>query len=66
MMSSAITKKIKLLSEDYRNGSELLNLMDHYNVTGLRYLSEEQAQAYYDMVIEQRKREKVETKVEFN
>lgn len=66
MMSSAITKKIKLLSKDYRNGSELLNLMDYYNVSGLRCISEEQAQAYYDMVIEQRKREKVETKVEFN
>ena len=65
-MSSAITKKIKLLSENYINGSELLNLMDYYNVNGLMYISEEQAQAYYKMVIEQRKREKAEAKVEFN
>lgn len=52
MISSKLTQEIKRLSEDYYTGSELLKMMDYYNVTNLRDISEEQAQAYYEMLLD--------------
>ncbi len=52
MISSKLTQEIKKLGEDYYNGSELLKMMDYYNVTNLRDISEEQAQAYYEMLLD--------------
>lgn len=52
MISSKLTQEIKKLGEDYYTGSELLKMMDYYNVTNLRDISEEQARAYYEMISE--------------
>lgn len=50
MISAKLTKDIKSLSDDYNTGSELLNMMEHYGVTNLRDITEEQAEAYYEMI----------------
>lgn len=52
MVSAKLTQEIKKLGEDYYTGSELLKMMDYYNVTNLRDISEEQAQAYYEMLLD--------------
>lgn len=45
-MTSKTTMKIKALG-DKHSGSALLELMDFYNVSCLRDISEEQGQAFY-------------------
>ena len=47
-----VNTRDKKLGEDYYTGSELLKMMDYYNVTNLRDISEEQAQAYYEMLLD--------------
>lgn len=46
-MSAEITNKISALGDKY--GSELLALMDYYNVDNLHSISQEQAERYYSM-----------------
>ena len=52
MVSAKLTKDIKNLSDDYNTGSELLNMMEYYGVTNLRDITEEQAEAYYEMILD--------------
>lgn len=52
MISAKLTKAIKELSDDYNTGSELLNMMEYYEVTNLRDITEEQAKAYYEMILD--------------
>lgn len=52
MVSAKLIQDIKKLSDDYDTGSELLRMMDYYGVTNLRDISEEQAQAYYEMLLD--------------
>lgn len=52
MVSARLIQEIKKFSDDYNTGSELLKMMDYYDVTNLRDLSEGQAQAYYEMLLD--------------
>jgi hypothetical protein len=52
MVSARLIQEIKKFSDDYNTGSELLKMMDYYDVTNLRDISEEQAQAYYEMLLD--------------
>lgn len=52
MVSARLIQEIKKFSDDYNAGSELLKMMDYYDVTNLRDISEEQAQAYYEMLLD--------------
>lgn len=50
MTSTEICKEIKKMGEDYRNGSELVKMMDYYGVSNLSAISDEQAKAYLEMI----------------
>lgn len=53
-----LVKRIKNLAvtpADYEAGTELLKLMAHYNVNGLRDLSVEQLEHYLDIVDKEHK-----------
>ena len=47
MNRAELIRAVKELGEDYRNGSELLAMMDYYHVTNLISLSDEQVIEYY-------------------
>lgn len=55
MTNTELCKEIKRMGEDYRNGSELLKMMDYYGVSNLSSISDEQAKAYLDMIKKERK-----------
>lgn len=42
--------KIKELGKNYATGSELVAMMDYYNVNSLSKLSDEQLRQYYEMI----------------
>lgn len=48
MVNSRLLHELKLLGEDYRNGDEIIKMLDHYGVNGLRELTEDQVKDYYD------------------
>lgn len=50
MDRAKLIKEIKSMGEDYRNGSELLKMMDYYGVSNLGSISDEQAEAYLEMI----------------
>lgn len=52
MVSAKLIQEIKKFGDDYNTGSELLKMMDYYDVTNLRDISEGQAQAYYEMLLD--------------
>ena len=49
MNRAELIRAVKELGEDYRNGSELLAMMEYYHVTNLISLSDEQVIAYIKM-----------------
>lgn len=56
MTKSEYTEAIKSLGDAY--GSELVKMMEYYNVFGLRDLSLEQIKEYYEkVIIEKQKQE---------
>lgn len=55
MTSTELCKEIKKMGEDYRNGSELLKMMDYYGVSNLSSISDEQAKAYLEMIKKERR-----------
>lgn len=55
MDRAKLIKEIKSMGEDYRNGSELLKMMDYYSVSNLNSISDEQAKAYLEMIKKERR-----------
>ena len=55
MTSTELCREIKEMGEDYRNGSELLKMMEYYGVTNLSSISDAQAKAYLEMIKKERK-----------
>mgnify|MGYP007122037433 CR=1 FL=1 len=55
MDRAKLIKEIKSMGEDYRNGSELLKMMDYYGVSNLRSISDEQVEAYLEMIKKERR-----------
>lgn len=48
MVNPKLLHEIKLLGEDYRNGDELIRMLDYYGAHGLREINDDQARDYYD------------------
>ena len=50
MDRTTLLNRIKELGNNYHTGSELVAMMDHYNVNSLSKLSDEQLRQYYEMI----------------
>ena len=48
MVDSQLLHKIKSLGNDYKNGDEIVRMLDYYGVHGLIELSREQMESYYN------------------
>ena len=48
MVNPKLLHEIKLLGEDYRNGDEIIRMLNFYGAHGLREISDDQAREYYD------------------
>lgn len=55
MVSARLIQEIKKFSDDYNTGSELLKMMDYYGVSNLRSISDEQVEAYLEMIKKERR-----------
>lgn len=49
-----LLEEIKSLGADYRNGSELINMMDFYNVNSLSEITDEMAEKYLEKISEEK------------